>query len=75
MGIRSSKIDFYEDAYSLGLSSNEFNNIKEATTSLNLSDIHLIKSIRYLKKWDIKLTNNNVHLWRVYVKWGSTHII
>ena len=74
MGTHSSKIDFYDDAYSLELSSNEFNNIQEATSSLNLTNVELIKSIRYLKKWGITLTNNNAHLWRSYVKWGSNNI-
>ena len=78
MGLHSSKIYIYnlnEDVYSIGLSQNQFNDIKQATSSLNLSDIRLIRSIRYLKNWGINLTDTNTHLWRVYINWGSNHII
>jgi len=77
MGLHSSKIDIYdlnEDVYSIGLSPNQFNDIKQATSSLNLSDISLIRSIRYLKRWKIILTDTNKHLWRVYVNWGANNI-
>lgn len=69
MGCSTGKI--IDEIHDLDLTYNEYSDIK---TKINyLPDEDLIESIRYLKRKGIRLNQNNIHLWNVYIDWIKGH--
>ena len=67
MGCGSTKI--MNELYEIELSYGEYSEIKNIAVSYCLTDEDLIERIHNLKNRGIRLTTNNVHLWKTYLIW------
>ena len=67
MGCGSTKI--MNELYEIELSYGEYSEIKNIAVSYCLTDEDLIERIHNLKNRGIRLTTNNVYLWKTYLIW------